>query len=80
MALSKTELKAASKYGISEALFKKGKQKWLADKGISESDAFAMSEEDAQVIEKLGQDGEGFLEQKRADIEMEMAETGHGLR
>lgn len=80
MALSKTELQAASKYGIGEALFKQGKQKWLQQKGMTEQQAFALNDADSLVISKTGIDSSGFLEQKRADIEMEMAEVGHALR
>lgn len=80
MALSKTELKAASKFSINEEVFNKGKKKWLEEKGVTEQQAFELSKEDSEVAEKLGMEPSEFLEQKRADIEMEMAEVGHGLR
>lgn len=80
MALSLTELKATSKFSISEEVFNKGKKKWLEEKGVTEQQAFELSEEDSQVTEKLGMEPSEFLEQKRADIEEEMAELGHSLR
>lgn len=79
MPLTKTELVAASQYHISEAEYLAGKQTWLRNHKVTESQAFALTQEDSEVIAKLGQDPEGFLQNKRQEIELEMAEVGHDL-